>query len=177
MSTDSPEIAAVSEKAGARIIHRPEAIAGDQASSESALIHVLDVLAQEHIMPEYLLFLQATSPFTTSEDIDKLGAVLKEDSNCKVAFSVTEDHSFLWALDSEGYAIGMNHDHTKARKRRQDLPPQFRETGAAYAMRSKDFSEKQNRFCGKAKAVCFDSIAIDIDTISDLELARKLCPA
>src|SRR5689334_2240060 len=63
VSTDDAAIAAAAEAASARVIERPAAIAGDTASSESALLHALDVLAAEGVEPTALAFLQATSPF------------------------------------------------------------------------------------------------------------------
>lgn len=42
VTTDDPEIAAVAEKYGAAVIWRPAEIAGDAATSESALIHAVD---------------------------------------------------------------------------------------------------------------------------------------
>ena len=39
VSTDDPEIAAVAEEWGAQVIARPADLAGDTASSESAVLH------------------------------------------------------------------------------------------------------------------------------------------
>ena len=46
VSTDDDAIAAAAERAGAGVIRRPADLAGDTASSESALLHALDVLEQ-----------------------------------------------------------------------------------------------------------------------------------
>ncbi|MFT4296844.1 MAG: NTP transferase domain-containing protein, partial [Micropruina sp.] len=42
VSTDDDAIAAVAEAAAARVTRRPAELAGDAASSESALLHALD---------------------------------------------------------------------------------------------------------------------------------------
>ena len=47
VSTDDDAIAAAAEAEGAIVIRRPAAIAGDTASSESALLHALDVLEEQ----------------------------------------------------------------------------------------------------------------------------------
>ena len=47
VSTDDQEIAAVAQEWGAQVIARPAALADDAATSESALLHALDVLEDE----------------------------------------------------------------------------------------------------------------------------------
>ena len=66
VSTDDDAIAAEAQAHGAEVVQRPVAIAGDTASSESALLHALDTLEQQGPLPAQLVFLQCTSPFTTS---------------------------------------------------------------------------------------------------------------
>ena len=46
VSTDDDEIAAVASRHGAQIVRRPHELSGDLASSESALLHALDRLAE-----------------------------------------------------------------------------------------------------------------------------------
>ena len=46
VSTDDEEIASVALSFGAQVVNRPLEISGDTASSESALLHGLDVLAE-----------------------------------------------------------------------------------------------------------------------------------
>ena len=46
VSTDDQAIRSLALEAGAEVVSRPEAIAGDTASSESALLHALEVLSE-----------------------------------------------------------------------------------------------------------------------------------
>ncbi len=63
VSTDDPAIQAVSLAAGAEVILRPSELSTDTATSESALLHVLDYLKdQEQYQPDLVVFLQCTSP-------------------------------------------------------------------------------------------------------------------
>ncbi|WP_220038083.1 cytidylyltransferase domain-containing protein [Curtobacterium sp. MCBD17_032] len=73
VSTDGDAIAGEAVAAGARVVRRPVDLAGDEASSESALLHALDAFTTEPDTgtPEVLVFLQATSPFTDPVDIDR----------------------------------------------------------------------------------------------------------
>ena len=63
VSTDDPEIADVARTFGAEVVMRPTELAGDQATSESALLHALDDRARRGLPdPELVVFLQPTSP-------------------------------------------------------------------------------------------------------------------
>lgn len=164
VSTDDIAIAAVAKAFGAEVIQRPAEIAGDTASSEAALLHALDQMAEQ---PDVLVFLQCTSPFTTSQQIDSVVAKLLEaEADC--AFAAMPDHGFLWQEDAEGRAIGANHDHTQPRKRRQELTPTYRETGSIYALRVSAFRAKGQRFCGRTVLAPVDQPPLEIDSFDEL---------
>ena len=70
VSTDNMKIAAISQKWGAEVVLRPPEISDEKASSESALLHVLDNLKhQEDYEAELVVFLQATSPIRQHGEI------------------------------------------------------------------------------------------------------------
>jgi N-acylneuraminate cytidylyltransferase len=98
-------------------------------------------------LPELTAFLQCTAPLTTPQDIDGTITSLVG-ASADTALAVTRSHSFLWRLTSEGDASGINHDKS-SRLRRQDLPPQFIETGSVYVMRTNGFRQHRHRFFGK----------------------------
>jgi CMP-N,N'-diacetyllegionaminic acid synthase len=52
---------------GTKVICRPDDISGDIASSESALLHVLESVDIEF---DYVIFVQCTSPIRKPFDID-----------------------------------------------------------------------------------------------------------
>ncbi|MBD9496909.1 acylneuraminate cytidylyltransferase [Ensifer sp. ENS01] len=172
VSSDSSEILGVAEKFGAVGIRRSAEISGSTASSESALIHALqEVASMSGKMPDMLVFLQCTSPFTTSEQIDAVVSKLVEDEAAS-AFSAIEDHGFIWQIAEDGTAAGITHDDMKPRQRRQDMKPRYRESGAIYAMRVPEFLERGNRFCGKTVLVPVEMPPIEIDTPEDWAVAE-----
>lgn len=172
VSSDSSEILGVGASFGAKGISRPAEISGPTASSESALIHTLhEVERIKGAMPDVLVFLQCTSPFTTSEQIDAVVSKLLEDEAAS-AFSAIEDHGFIWQIANDGTAAGITHDHTKPRQRRQDMTPRYRETGAIYAMRVPEFLAQGNRFCGKTVLVPVEMPPIEVDTAEDWTVAE-----
>ena len=169
VSTDDDAIALEAQSHGAEVVRRPAAIAGDTASSESALLHALDTLEQQGPLPAQLVFLQCTSPFTSGAQIDRVLTAL-EDLEINSAFAVAPWHGFLWRSDGRG----INHDPQKPRQRRQDLEPAFLETGAIYAMSTACFRAEGSRFCAPWQPVVIDDSGPEIDTPADLALCRSL---
>ena len=171
VSTDDQAIADVSIQYGAEVIQRPADISGDLASSESALLHVLD--QEENCLPDLLVFLQCTSPLTLPSDIDgTITALLENEADS--AFAAAPFHYYVWSQGVDGDMIGINHDK-KNRLMRQQRQDQFIETGAVYVMRVPGFIEKKHRFFGKTvmyeipEERCFE-----IDEPVDLLIAEQM---
>jgi len=174
VSTDNFEIAAVAEKYNAEVVRRPSEISGDDASSELAILHVLDtLLLSEGFEPDLVVFLQCTSPLTSSEDIDgTIEKLLSESADS--AFSVTNFHYFLWKQEDNGNVTGVNHDK-QTRPLRQDRKPEFIETGAVYVMKLRGFRVAKHRFFGNnIMYVMPKSRCWEIDEPVDLLVAEVL---
>ena len=148
VSTDDSEISQVSINFGAEVINRPIELSTDTASSESALLHVLESLKEdENYIPDIIVFLQCTSPLTSSIDIDNCVQKLL-DENADSATTITDFHYFLWRINSKNEPEGINHDKF-IRPRRQDRESQFIETGAVYVLKVEGFLKSKHRFFGK----------------------------
>ena len=174
VSTDDAEIAEVAQRYGGEVVWRPEELCGDSSSSESALLHCLEHMAEsEGYEPDILVFLQCTSPLTQAQDIDGAVQALL-DNAADTAVGVTPFHYFVWQYAAGGNAVGVNHDKS-VRLRRQEQEPQFLETGAVYVMRCDGFKKVKHRFFGKTvlwgmpKERC-----VEIDEYSDFVLAEKM---
>jgi YrbI family 3-deoxy-D-manno-octulosonate 8-phosphate phosphatase len=179
VSTDDADIATAARSCGAQVILRPAVLADDRATSESALAHALDQLSAEGVDPDVLLFVQCTSPFISPSDLDSAVRLVLEGQADSV-FSGVPTYEFLWrgaGLDgASGGArvVGQNHDST-VRPRRQDRRPDFRETGAFYAMSTSGFRRSRHRFFGRTSVVTVPDLStIEIDTPTDLVLAEAL---
>lgn len=195
VTTDDTWIGKIAQIHGANVIWRPEELAGDTASSESALVHALQEIGRgdcvagdrrlemEDLQAEYqiprlwrdddiLVFLQCTSPLTASEDIDGVVEKLIHE-NADSALSVTASHKFLWR-NNKSSAEGINHDK-RFRPRRQDMEPQFAENGAIYAMRIPGFLKAKHRFFGETALYEIPSDrSWEIDEPIDLQIAEFL---
>lgn len=174
VSTDSGKIGREAEKLGAIVIPRPENISGDQASSESALIHALQYMQENGLhLPEILVFLQCTAPLMSSEDIDGTIKALNN-GHFDSALAVAPFYHFLWKNSQLG-AEGINHDG-KNRCRRQDLSPQYLEAGSVYAMRVDSFLKEKSRFCGRTALYVISDHhrCLEIDDYADLHNAEAM---
>ncbi|GHI05434.1 transferase [Streptomyces cellostaticus] len=183
VSTDDQAIAAAAREAGAEVVLRPAAIAGDTATSEAAVLHAMDAHEALHgAAVDAVLLVQCTSPFIVREDIDGVAAAVVE-NGADTAVTVAAFHGFIWRDASDeinpgettgGY--GVNHDKS-FRPRRQDRPQDLLETGAAYAMDAPGFREHRHRFFGHTELVRTDPARVlEIDDPHDLARARALAP-
>jgi N-acylneuraminate cytidylyltransferase len=173
VSTDDAEIADVARAAGADVVERPGDIAGDEASSEDALAHALATLEQQGHRPEVVVMLQCTTPLVRAVDVDSvLDAMRDDDADC--ALSVAPNHRFVWRRDPTTGARGINHDASR-RLLRQQLEPEFVETGAVYAMKVDGFLAARHRFFGRiAMGVMPAERAFEVDDPHDLVVVRAL---
>ncbi|WP_096715068.1 acylneuraminate cytidylyltransferase [Microbacterium sp. SZ1] len=173
VSTDDAEIAAVASAAGAVVVRRPDELSGDTASSESAILHALDEIEAAGERVEVVAFLQATSPFISSQAL--AGAVREvRDDRADSVFSAFETYGFLWARTGDDAAVAINHE-AGHRPRRQDREPHYLETGAFYVFRADGFREARHRFFGRIRiAEVPEWSAIEIDDAQQLEIARAL---
>ncbi|MFC5215273.1 cytidylyltransferase domain-containing protein [Streptomyces coerulescens] len=188
VSTDDQGIAAAARQAGAEVVLRPAAIAGDTATSEAAVLHAMDAHETLHgAKVDVVLLVQCTSPFIIREDIDAVVKAIVA-NGADTSLTVAPFHGFVWrhgdddaaAAENERAATtggyGVNHDKS-FRPRRQDRPQDFLETGAAYAMAAGGFREHKHRFFGRTELVRTDPARVlEIDDPHDLARARALAP-
>ncbi|MFH8338762.1 cytidylyltransferase domain-containing protein [Streptomyces sp. AM6-12] len=184
VSTDDQAIAAAAREAGAEVVLRPAAIAGDTATSEAAVLHAMDAHEALHgAAVDVVLLVQCTSPFIAREDVDGVAGAVAE-NGADTAVTVAPFHGFVWReagsdieSDTEGGGgVGVNHDKSY-RPRRQDRPQDFLETGTAYAMDAAGFREHGHRFFGRTELVRTDPARVlEIDDPHDLARARALAP-
>jgi N-acylneuraminate cytidylyltransferase len=173
VSTDSAEIAAVARELGAEVLDRPAALSGDEASSESALLHALDHLRDfQGYEPDLVVFLQATSPL---RHLDDVGAAIDtlEREGADSLFSACPAHGFVWRLH-EGRLSSLTYDY-RSRPRRQDIGEDLIENGSIYVFKPKILRECRNRLGGKVAVYRMDPFdSFQIDEPGDFERIELL---
>lgn len=140
--------------------------ASDTASTESAMIEFATAVNYDF---DLLCLLQATSPQTTTQDIN---AVLNEITvNQKTAaLTVVNTHRFIWNSDG----TPQNYDVFN-RPRRQDFEGLLIENGAVYGTTKEAFLSSKNRVSGQIGLVKMaEESLVEIDSLSDWDIVEKL---
>lgn len=172
VSTDDQKIVALTEKMGATAVHRPIELAGDEATSESALLHVLNWRNEQGLSdPNLVVFLQCTSPVRRGDDID--GAVRQLiDHEVDSIFSAAENQLLVWSHRPGSQPASVNYDY-KSRKREQDMDVQMRENGSIYVFKPEILRTLNNRLGGKMDIYEMDYwSSFQVDTPEHIELAE-----
>jgi N-acylneuraminate cytidylyltransferase len=147
VSTDSAAIAEAARRHGAEIVERPPELASDTATSESALLHVLDRRRALGLRdPALVVFLQCTSPVRRPNDIDAAIERLRREG-ADTLFSACRNDRLIWAVE-DGAPVSLTYDFHH-RQREQEMAPQYRENGSIYVIKPSVLRETGNRLGGK----------------------------
>jgi CMP-N,N'-diacetyllegionaminic acid synthase len=147
VSTDDIKIAKIAKKIGAEIIIRPKNLANDKAQIEPAIDHVLELLKnKEKYVPDVIILLQNTSPLRTSKHIDNAFNKFKRKKLDSI-LSASPSHQFIWRTRNQ-IAKPFNYDPNH-RLNRQEISKDFKENGAIYITKYKNFIKSKCRISGK----------------------------
>jgi CMP-N,N'-diacetyllegionaminic acid synthase len=158
----------------------------DEAQIEDRLDASINYIGRDH---EIIVLLQPTSPVRTGKQIDEAIEQLQREGADSL-LSVVESHAFLWteiADVSDGrerlerHGLGTlwqnaqaSYDHYH-RPRRQDLPPQYEETGNIYVFTREHWERTHNRLGGKISIYCMPrETGYQIDDEFDLWLVEQI---
>jgi len=177
VSTDSPDIATVARAYGAEVIVRPDEISGDTASSESCLVHALDVMkAHDGAEPDLVVFLQPTSPMREADETTRAIDTL-EGAGADSLFSASRVEGFIWRVERDGTLRSFSYNHL-SRPRRQDAPEDLVENGSIYIFKPSVLRQFNNRLGGTIAVHRMSAIhSLQIDEPADLELVDSLMRA
>lgn len=179
VNTNSPEYATIAREYGAITpFMRPETMAGDTSPIKDAIDYTYKFFDENAEKFDLFALVQATSPFTTSADVDRAVSILGNDSSVKSVISVTEvDVPPVWCntLDE---SLSMKDFLSKGirQKNRQELPVYYRVTGAIRIARWAEFRDHNyDWYFDESKAVIIDRTrSIDIDSEEDFAYAEFL---
>lgn len=147
VSSDSDNILAAAEAAGAVGVRRPDDISGDLASSESAWLHALDATEASMGRFERIVALQATSPIREPGDIENALATFDRDHlDSLLSVCEVEDY-FNWRIGASG-PEPINYDY-RNRRMRQQIEKRYLENGSFYVLIPSLLREQNNRLGGK----------------------------
>lgn len=180
VSTDDPEIARVAKRYGAEVpFLRPAELAEDSTPTIPVLVHALEWLQKnEGMRPQYILLLEATSPFVTREQIDtafKLMVAKKADSAKTVIRVPRVFHPYhVRRVTAGGFLVFDKPKEHYAHPYRQSDPPRFAH-GNLWWFRRDAFLKKRQIEVGKRVGVEVDAqSAHGIDTPFDFSFGEFL---
>ena len=149
-----------------KVIERSEKSATDIASTEFGMIELAQRLDYNF---DILCLLQATSPLTTREDINKCLDKIEKD-NYDSALTVVNTMRFIW--NENGESINYNYN---SRPRRQDFKGLLVENGAVYTTTREQFKKSGIRIGGNIAIVKMQEDTLtEIDEKEDWVIIEKL---
>ncbi|MDD3019690.1 MAG: NTP transferase domain-containing protein [Alphaproteobacteria bacterium] len=165
--TDDPELQAIAEGEGVRVVMEPKTTG--KATLDDVCCNSLDAFFKFGATDnDILLTIQATCPFVSKESIEKAKSILSQQNGGSV-ITVMDDRHLNWTIDENGKA----HPLYKARVNRQFLPPNFRESGAVIGSVIKTIKETHTRINQPVHLVEITSIeGLDIDDYKDWLIAE-----
>lgn len=169
VSTDDEEIALFAERFGAKVIMRPDDLANDAATLDPVIVHAVEYIeSREKKHFDFIVTVQPTSPLVKTEDID---SAIKhfEDSSVDTVLSVVEDKHLCWGIEN-GRAISK---YSK-RLNRQQLPENFKETGAIIACKRSQLDQGTRIGSKVALHIMPHERSFDVDSFSDLYLCEAM---
>ena len=164
VATDEEYIDLISEFGMEIIIYaRDSKNSKDESSTEDVLIEIINNLE----LDDDVMLVQATSPLTTSDDINNGIELYKEFDSI---LSVVEQKRFMWSKDG----IPMNYNISN-RPRRQDWDGYYVENGAFYINHSSNILRDKNRLSGKIGCSVMNDITyFEIDSEDDWKIIESI---
>ena len=165
VSTDSKQIAIVSEGYGASVLDRPSELATDTSQSDDSLVHFAS-----KVDFDILVFIQPTSPLINSKYINSGIKMMMSGDYDSVFTGYKREWDAVW--DKDGNPIGWD---VYNRPRRQDVEEIWVEDGMFYMTKRENLLTSKLRYSGRIGIVKINQKdSFEIDTYEDLELIRSL---
>lgn len=162
VTSDDDEILAISERYGATPLRRASKLALDAVTLDPVIMDAtLQMEEKNSCKYDIVITLQPTSPVLTAETLNgAIESFIKE--NAETYLSAVNRPHLSWSKNEQGYF-----PLYKERLNRQQLPPNYLETGA-FVITRREFVTEKSRF-GKNIAVYEipDVESTDIDTDAD----------
>jgi CMP-N-acetylneuraminic acid synthetase len=173
LSTEDAEIAGLGRSMGVEVpFQRPDSASTDEASADDVIGHALRTLDEEF---DFIVYLQPTSPFRSTADIDGSLETLVA-SGADSCVSVTESRSkpeWLFYLDGGNALKPVLGELT--RHRRQQLQTAYELNGAVYASRVAAYQRWHTFFTERSVAwVMPPQRSVDLDEPDDFDHAEWL---
>ena len=167
VTSDDLEVLTVAAKYGARTVQRSPELSGDDVTIDQVIAAAVEDLTAEGDRFELVVTLQPTSPLLRSETLDAAIAQMMADATIDTIISACEDTHLRWAARGDNFV-----PLYERRVNRQELAPQFRETGAFIMCRPSVLTTGSRIGKRVSLYLLHGGEAIDIDSLEDFNLAE-----
>ncbi|MFM4981846.1 cytidylyltransferase domain-containing protein [Aeromonas caviae] len=177
VSTDSQAIADIAMQDAGVIFPglRPAELAGDMATTNDVISHVVQWVEEHYSMVDMIAILQPTSPLRTAQQIKEAVALYKNKKATAVVSVCELEHPVQ-------YCNRLPKDHSlnyfitpSVNKRSQDLEPFYRLNGAIYLFDRQHVGDLSGIYCENSYAYLMDKkSSVDIDDEFDFILAEVI---
>ena len=179
VSTDEEEIAKISFDLGAEVpFMRPKSLSLDESSSFSVVEHAAKYFLKKDLKYDAYMLLQPTTPFRTSNLIDKSIELLQNNSKASSIVSLVNvgaNHPHrMYSLDKDRKMVPLIKGNFDPMEPRQNLPEFFIRSGDIYLTSFYSLFRENSLIGSNPIGIKVDpTTAINIDNTNDLELARS----
>ena len=176
VSTDDGEIAELSKKLGVKVpFLRPKGLSNDFSNSIDVAIHGLKEMEKiTNSFFDYVIYLQPTTPFRNSRDINNCLDIINENKNINSVISVVNVGSYHPArmkYIEKNLLIDPDFCETKENQNRQELIPMFIRNGAIYLTKRETLFSRSFKGISSYAYEMPHERSINIDTHHDLDYA------
>ena len=179
VSTDSEEIAEISKRLGAEIpFIRPKGLSIDSAPTLPVIQHAVKSIESNDLVTfDWILILQPTNPFKSTEDIGN-AIKIAEETSCDSIISVVQvfaHHPILMKKIKDNRLLDFSFKEKEGTRRQDYSPPAYMRNGAIYLTRREVIME-DNSIWGKSihPYIMPESRSFNIDSEIDLEVAHNI---
>ena len=178
LSSDDPEIIAISEKHGLEApFLRPSYLAEDNSSSLDVIQHALQFFKDKGEDFDAICLLQPTTPFRRNNLIDDaIGRFLEQEFDSLISVrQVPEEYNPHWVFEEKNGSLKIATGEKKIISRRQELPKAWHRDGAIYLTKSEVIMNENSLFGSKIGFIdTSEDPYVNIDTPDDWQKAEKM---
>lgn len=169
VSTDDDEIALLASRFGAVVVRRESSLANDAATLDPVIKHAVEKFELDSgVDISFVFTVQPTSPLVQPHDIDQAYEKFVNERVDSV-ISVVDDRHLCWTIVG-----GQPKPAYEARVNRQQLSPNFRETGAVIACTRAQLNLGSRIGAKVGLLELPPERSFDIDNFSDLYLCESM---
>ncbi len=174
VSTDDLEIIKCVEDYGLKVpFVRPEELATDTAGTYEVLLHALDYYEKQGKKYDIVLLLQNTSPFRTADQVRDAIALYNSEIDMVVSVKECSANPYYCVFEENEFGFLNICKGEGNITRRQDAPKVYEYNGAIYVINPYSLKKMNlNKFTHRIKYVMDEKSSLDLDTMTDWQLAE-----